>query len=137
MFRPLRLLALTAVVGIAVAATAVTAGGTSAAAPMRITVNIFPAGHDEITQPANLAVRAGGTVEITFRNHTPLFHTFTIKALGISMLIKPAHDGSVTLTTVSFVAPYGVYTWRCLLCASGAHPHMHAMGGKVYAIVNR
>jgi plastocyanin len=136
MTRSLRFLVLTAVLGAAVAATAATAASTRAAAPMRVTVDIFPAGHDEITQPANIAVRAGGTVEITFRNHTQLQHTFTIKALGISVLIQRAAKGSVKLTTVSFVAPYGVYEWRCMFCAGGAHPHMHAMGGKVYAIVN-
>lgn len=136
MTRPLKLLAFAAVVGLALITAAATAGGTRAAAPMRITVDIVTAGHDEAAQPANLAVRAGGTVEITFRNHTQMSHTFTIKALGISVLIRPARGDGVRTTTVSFVAPYGVYVWQCMLCATGAHPHTHAMRGKVYAIVN-
>lgn len=136
MTRPMKLLAFVTVIGLALVTAAVTAGGTRAAAPMRMTVDIFTAGHDESAQPANLAVRAGGTVEITFRNHTQLSHTFTIKALGISVLIRPARGEGVRMTTVSFVAPYGVYDWQCMFCATGVHSHMHAMRGKVYAIVN-
>ena len=94
------------------------------------------AGSDETALPAAFAIRAGGTTTIVFRNHTQVFHTFTIRALGISVLVRPARPHGVRTTTVSFVAPYGVYEWRCVLCASSSHPHMHAMGGKVYAIVN-
>ncbi len=135
MTRPLKFLAFATVLGLALA-TAGTAGSTHAAAPMRITVDIFAAGNDESTQPANVAVRSGGTVQITFRNHTHMFHTFTIKALGVSVLIRPAHGNGVRTTSVSFVAPYGVYEWQCVLCATATHPHTHAMHGKVYAILN-
>jgi plastocyanin len=102
---------------------------------MRLTININAAGMNEAALPANIAVRAGGTVTVVFRNHTQLFHTFTIRGLGLSRLIQPARGGHATTTRVTFVAPYGVYTWRCLLCASSAHPHTHWMGGKVYAII--
>jgi hypothetical protein len=103
---------------------------------MHLTVNIYATGTDEAAMPGNIAVRAGGTVTITFRNHTALFHTFTIRALGISALIRPATAGAaVRVSSVTFVAPYGVYEWRCVFCASTAHPHMHAMKGKVYAII--
>ena len=68
---------------------------------------------------------------LTIRNHTKQFHTFTVRALGIAVLVRPLRSTSVT-----FVAPYGVYRWRCVICASHAHPHMHAMVGRMYAIIN-
>jgi hypothetical protein len=135
MSRPLRLLAFV-LVAAALVATAATAARVRAPSAMVVTVDIYTAGHDEIAQPANLAIRAGGTTTIIVRNHTPLFHTFTIRALGISVLVRPAHGNVARSASVSFVAPYGVYEWRCMLCATPAHPHMHAMRGKVYAIVN-
>ena len=103
MIRPLKLLTFAAVLAYALVGTAATAGSTRAAAPMRVTVNVFAVGNDESTEPANLAVRAGGTVQTT---------------------------------SVSFVAPYGVYEWRCMFCDTATHPHTHAMKGKVYAIIN-
>ena len=137
MSRQLKLLVFAAVVAVALVATAATAARARAPGPLRVTVDIVAAGHDEIAQPANLAVRAGGTTTIVFRNHTRAFHTFTIRALGISVLVRPAYaNGVLRSTRVSFVAPYGTYEWRCLICATSAHPHMHAMRGKVYAIVN-
>jgi plastocyanin len=103
---------------------------------MHLTMSIYPAGADEQTLPANIAVRAGGTVTITFRNYTHRFHTFTIRALGVSALIWPATRGkSVALSHVTFVAPYGVYTWRCLFCGTHMHSGTHPMEGKVYAII--
>ncbi len=130
MTRALRLLACTAALA---AGGAVAAAGAAApaVAPMHETIDITASGQDEAAMPSNFAVRAGGTVTLTFRNHTNAFHTFTIRALHISVLVRPSRSTSVT-----FVVPYGVYTWRCVICASGAHPHMHAMGGKMYAIVN-
>ena len=136
MSRSLRLFAFALVVATALVATAATAARARAPGPMVVTFDIYAAGHDEIAQPANLAIRAGGTTKIIVRNHTALFHTFTIRALGISLLVRPAHGNVVRSASVTFVAPYGVYEWRCLLCATPAHPHMHAMRGKVYAIIN-
>lgn len=136
MFRQLRLLAFAVVVASALVATAATAALARAPGPMVVTVDIYAAGHNEVAQPANLAIRAGGTTRIVVRNHTPLFHTFTIRGLGISVLVRPAHGNVVQSTSVSFVAPYGIYEWRCVLCATTAHPRMHAMRGKVFAIVN-
>lgn len=118
----------------AVLSGAAVAGGLAApstAPPMHVTLVIAPAGHDESARPANFAVRAGGSVTLTLRNETRVFHTFTIPGLGISVLLRPLHTTSVT-----FVVPYGVYRWGCVICASGAHPHMHQMGGKMYAIIN-
>jgi hypothetical protein len=136
MSRQVRLLVFAAVVAIALVATAATAALAHAPGPMVVTVDIYAAGHNEVARPANLAIRTGGTTRIIVRNHTPLFHTFTIRALGISVLVPPAYGHVVRSTSVSFVAPYGVYEWRCVLCATSAHPQMHAMKGKVYAIVN-
>jgi len=52
------------------------------------------------------------------------------------LLIRPARGGSPRTTSITFVAPYGVYSWECVLCASGAHGHMHAMHGMMYAIID-
>lgn len=136
MSRSLRLFAFAVVVAVALVATAATAARARAPGPMVVTVDIYMSGHDEIAQPANLAVRSGGTTRIIVRNHTPLFHTFTIRALGISLLVRPAHGGVARSASVTFVAPYGIYEWKCLLCATAAHPRMHVMRGEVYAIVN-
>ena len=131
---------LRSVVLVVVAAGTLVTGTTVAArpavAPMRVTVDISAAAHDGSILPSNFAVRAGGTVTLTFRNHTHLFHTFTIRKLGNSLLIRPAVGDSPRLTSITFVAPYGVYRWACVLCASGAHHQMHAMRGTMYAIVN-
>ena len=128
-------LRLTAVVA-AVAATgavAVVSGAAAPAAapPMPVTLEIRSLGQDGVVTPATFAVRAGGTVRLTLRNDTALFHTFTVKELGISVLLRPHRA-----TTITFVPPYGVYHWRCVLCPSSAHPRAHPMRGTMYAIVN-
>lgn len=131
-----RLLVFALIAALALVATAATAARTHAAGPLRVTVDIVANGHDEVATPANLAVRSGGSTTLVLRNHTHLFHTFTIPALGISVLVRPATSRGAWTTSVTFIAPYGVYAWHCVLCDSPAHPHMHAMTGKVYAIVN-
>jgi hypothetical protein len=91
---------------------------------------------DQEALPANFAIRPGAPVVVTFRNYTHAFHTFTIRALGISVLIAPAKGDHPGVTKARFEIPaYGVYTWRCVLCAAGAHSAMHAMSGKIYSIV--
>ena len=132
---PLRCLAVVAVAFGALAAGAGVAAR-PAAEPMRLTVDISAAGHDGVVSPSTFAIRAGGTVTLTFRNHTRQFHTFTIPKLGISVLIRPAAGAAPRLTSATFVVPYGVYDWECVLCASGVHHQMHVMRGKMYAIVN-
>ncbi len=100
----------------------------------RLTITI--ALGDQVALPANFAIRPGARVVVTFRNHTHAFHTFTIRALGISVLIAPAKGDAPGITKTSFEIPaYGVYSWRCVLCAAGAHSRMHEMSGKIYAIV--
>ena len=127
----LRLAAAVAAVAALGGAAATGLAATSPAQPMRLTIDIAAAGPDGVVVPGNFAVRSGGTVTLTFRNHTALFHTFTIRALGVSVLLRPNRSTSVT-----FVAPYGVYHWRCLICRTAAHPRSHAMRGLMYAIVN-
>lgn len=115
-----------------------TAGARQRSLPstMHLTIDIYATGADEHAQPANIAVRAGGTVTITFRNYSGLSHTFSMPGLGISALIPARHGQRAGTSHVTFVIPYGVYEWRCLFCSGRAHPHVHAMKGKVYAIVN-
>lgn len=110
----------------------------AALAAARATAATFPTVHATIdigrtdsATPANFAVRAGGTTIITFRNHSRYFHTFTIRALGVSVLIRPERS-----TSIKLVVPYGVYSWTCVICASGAHGSVHSMRGRMYAIVN-
>lgn len=139
MSTPSRLLLLALVASAATLTLTATAGSQrlSPQGAMHLTMNIRPLGADETTLPANIAVRAGGTVTITFRNYTHRAHTFTIRALGIAALIRPAREGeNVAVSHVTFVAPYGVYTWRCLFCATSMHPGTHSMHGKMYAIIN-
>jgi plastocyanin len=124
---------------VAVVTGALVSGTTTAqpsVSPMQLTIDISARAHDGVVLPSNFAVRAGGTVTLTFRNHTHLFHTFTVRELGISVLIRPAVGASPRLTTITFVPRYGVYSWECVLCSAGAHPAMHVMHGKMYAIVN-
>ena len=128
---PFRLAAAVAAVAALSGAAATGLAATSPAQPMRVTIDIAAAGADGVVVPDNFAVRSGGTVTVTFRNHTALFHTFTIRALGISVLLRPHRSESVT-----FAAPHGVYLWRCVICGTRAHPHSHAMRGLMYAIVN-
>jgi plastocyanin len=127
---------LVALVSALVAAAAAGSAQRSVPTTMQLTIDITASNVNEAAQPANIAVRAGGTVTITFRNYTRLTHTFTMPALGISALIKPRHGDVAGVSHVTFVVPYGVYEWRCMFCKGSAHPHVHAMQGKVYAIIN-
>jgi hypothetical protein len=133
-----RLLLLGATIALAALVFITTAGSARPRVPgvMHLTMSIYPAGNDEQTMPANIAVRAGGTVTITFRNYTREFHTFTVGKLGLTALIRPVAAGQrVRVTSVTFVALYGVYTWHCLFCATHVHPGSRPMGGTVYAII--
>lgn len=133
-----RLLLLAALASVAALLIATAASSQRPRVPgvMQLTMSVYPAGTDEQTLPENIAVRAGGTVTITFRNYTRRFHTFTIRALDLTALLRPARSAkSPSVTRLTFIAPYGVYTWRCLFCATHVHPGTHPMQGKVYAIV--
>lgn len=126
----LRVLVLAATCALALVAVGAGAGAHHATS-MRVEIDIY-AGHGaELVLPENIAVRAGGEVTVALRNHTREFHTFTIRALHVSVIVPPLKTASAT-----FVAPYGVYSWTCLFCGTPQHPHDGPMGGKVYAIVN-
>ena len=90
MSRLARLLVAVVAVAVATFAVAGTAGSQAppAAGAMQLTMSIHPIGGDEQTVPDNVAIRAGGTVTITFRNYTHRFHTFTIRALGVSAEVE-------------------------------------------------
>ncbi len=126
----LRVLVLAAAAALALVAAGAGAGSRHAA-PMRVAIDIYPRQGGELVLPENIAVRAGGEVTVTLRNHTKEFHTFTIRALHVSVIVRPFRT-----ETATFVAPYGVYSWTCLFCGTPQHPHDGPMGGKVYAIVN-
>ena len=135
MRRPCILVALVSgALAAAIALSTVPAASASAPSVQRLTITI--ALGDQEALPANFAVRPGVPVVVTFRNYTHSFHTFAIRALGVSVLIAPAKGGAPAVTRARFTVPeYGVYTWSCLICASGAHARMHAMTGRIYSIV--
>ena len=83
----------------------------------------------------NFAIQPGIPVRITLVNRTHAFHNFTVKALGVSMIVGPAHGSIATKATVTFVTQrYGVFDWTCLTCPAG-HAETQPMGGKVYSII--
>lgn len=86
----------------------------------------------------DFAIAPQSRVRITFTNSTANFHTFSIPGLGVSTVIPPAHGSLPSVTTFAFTARtgYGVLTWYCVICKSGAHGPQHTMSGHVYAIVD-
>ncbi len=83
----------------------------------------------------NFAIQPGIPVRITLVNRTHDFHNFTVKALGVSMIVGPAHGSVPGKASVTFVTQkYGVFDWTCLTCPSG-HAEKQPMGGKVYSII--
>lgn len=86
--------------------------------------------------PMNIAVRPGEPVVLNVGNYSREFHTFTIPALGVSVLIRPAIGDWPRVTTVRFTARklHGSISWFCVICPSGNHRQAHPMAGKVYVI---
>ena len=101
-----------------------------------ITVHIYPAQHGrEVVDVPNFAIEPGVHVTVRFVNHTRLWHTFTVPGLRVGAMIAP-QDAAPRVTHVRFTAwRFGVFDWRCVLCESAAHPGVHQMRGKVYAII--
>jgi hypothetical protein len=103
-------------------------------AAQSITINIVPPSDaqgeaNEVTLPANFAVRPGAPVKVVIYNYTEEVHTFTAPKLGVNRAIPPVGDSSPSVTTFTFTPQgYGVFEWLCVHC--GTH-----MAGKVYAIV--
>ncbi len=91
-------------------------------------IDIFPVKTSEHVPMANFAVRPGVPVTLTIRNYTRESHTFTAPTLGLNIKIAPGSPSAPTVTRFTFVAPFGVFAWRCTDCPGD-------MQGKVYAIV--
>ena len=90
---------------------------------------------DRIEEP-NLALAPGVPVRLAITNYTEEFHSFTVPALGLSVLVRPAHGQSPTTTTVSFTSwTAGPLRWHCAICPSGMHGRRHAMSGLLYLVV--
>lgn len=85
----------------------------------------------------NFALAPGVRVRVTVTNYTHQFHTFTVRALGVSELIWPARHHQPRRTRFSFTArQWGSFPWHCLICPSGQHGLPRAMGGTLYVIVD-
>jgi hypothetical protein len=137
---PVRLLAAT---GLTLATAAFSGFSASAAAtpgapgsPQAQRVSIVIQAGDRVLAP-NFAVAPGVPVRLTVVNFTHEFHTFTIAGLKVSALILPAVGQTPRRTIVTFTShATGAFSWRCVICPSGAHGRRHAMGGAVYVIVD-
>jgi hypothetical protein len=91
---------------------------------------------DRIVEP-NFALAPGVPVQIRVTNFTHEFHTFTIAGLNVSALILPSVGQTPKTTVVVFTPQFaGPFTWRCVLCPSGAHGQRHTMGGTAYIILD-
>ena len=92
---------------------------------------------DHLYKGGNVALAPGVPVHVTVTNYTREFHTFTVPALGVSELIRPARADGPNTTTFTFTAhTWGAIAWHCQICPSGIHGRMHQMGGTLYLIVN-
>jgi len=107
--------------------------------PQSLAIAIRPASgmsHGEHVTPANFAVAPGIQIHVTFTNYTRMNHTFTVKGLGVSALIRAATGNTPTKTTVTFTAhQYGSFSWACLLCPGQDGMNGAPMGGKIYSIL--
>lgn len=107
-----------------------------AAFPQAQNVSITLRAGDQILEP-NIALAPGVPVRLTVVNYTHEFHTFTIAALKVSALIRPAVGHTPRTTLVTFTPrATGALKWRCVICPSGVHGLRHAMGGEVYLIID-
>ena len=92
---------------------------------------------DHLYTGGNFALAPGVPIRVSVTNYTREFHTFTVPALGISELIRPARANAANTTTFTFTAHnWGAFAWHCQICPSGIHGRMHQMGGTLYVIVN-
>jgi len=99
--------------------------------PQYATLTIARGG--EHVMPMNIAVRPGVPVVLNINNYSREYHTFTIRALGVSFLVLPAKGAWARVTTVRFTPPAvgGSLAWRCAICPSGSHRARHVMGGTI------
>jgi len=120
---------------VAVSAAAASVTG-QVASPQTQQMSITIRSGDRVVAP-NVALAPGVPVRLTVVNYTHEFHTFTIAGLRVSALILPAIGQTPRRTLVAFTPRgNGAFTWRCVICPSGAHGHAHAMRGEVYLIID-
>lgn len=125
-----------AVVGASAALAFLAAAPGVGAGPHVQKVQIAIGAGDRVAEP-NVALAPGLPVRMTVVNRTHEFHTFTVPALGVSELIRPAHGSTPGRTTFTFTAKqWGEFAWHCLICPSGKHGRAHAMTGVLYLITD-
>jgi hypothetical protein len=113
---------------------------TSVAPVQRLSLVIAPGATtmaaERVVRP-NFAVEPGVPVRLSILNTTHRAHTFTIEALGLSVLIGPATGSAPATRTITFTTHgYGVLDWACLLCPDAHHEATtRQMGGKIYSII--
>jgi hypothetical protein len=139
------LLAMSAIVGVAAAVAAAPALGdyphsTTVGPVQHMTLTIGPGSTTMATERVsrqNFAIEPGVPVRLTIANATHRDHTFTIKSLGISVLVDAAIGNAPATRTVTFTTHgYGVLNWNCLLCPDSHHEATTThMGGKIYSII--
>ena len=95
---------------------------------VQTTLDIYPTKTGEHVPTANFAVRPGVPVILTIRNYTRETHTFSSRALGLDFTIARGSPSRPSVTRFTFVAPYGIYAWRCTDCPGD-------MQGTIYAFV--
>jgi plastocyanin len=87
--------------------------------------------------PADVTVRAGAPVQITFLNYDTSAHSFNSPSLGVNQVIPAGDPNHPKSFTVSFTAPKtgGSYQWYCALpCDPWAMTHDGFMRGFVKVI---
>jgi len=84
--------------------------------------------------PAEIAVKAGQRVTLTFANSDDMPHTFTTSQLGVNVKIPGGSEKAPGKATVTFTAPStpGRYLWICAMpCDPWAMAHDGYMRGHV------
>ena len=84
--------------------------------------------------PADVTVKAGQRVTLTFTNYDDMMHSFNAAQLGVNVMIPGAKAGKPGTATVTFTAPRkaGAYLWICAMpCDPWAMSHDGYMRGYV------
>ncbi|HEX4807181.1 MAG TPA: cupredoxin domain-containing protein [Conexibacter sp.] len=84
--------------------------------------------------PADLTVRAGQRVTLTFANYDDMAHSFNAAQLGVNVTIPGGTAHKPGTATVTFTAPTraGAYLWICAIpCDPWAMSHDGYMRGYV------
>jgi hypothetical protein len=120
--------------GVAALATLAPTASVRAGLPLPQYADMTVTRSGEHAVPMNFAVRVGQPVVLNVYNYSRQYHTFTVPALGVSVLILPAIGSWPRVTTVRFTVPTlrAALSWRCAICPSGNHREPHAMGGRIY-----